>query len=444
MRGDASIRLVDYDGMFVPELAGLGSTELGHRNFQHPKRGAAHFGPYLDNFAVWLICHSVDMLIEDPSLWSRFRGGEECLLFREADLRDPVNSELFRTLEHHASDSVRRMSRQLRFLLSLAVEEVPAFGSELADESVEPLPPPAISSRRTEQPEWVQEANARFIEASIKARSQKQRESSLRKNFWVVIMIVIGGAFSTLLPAMLPQFREANANAARKQAMELVARADRWRVDGAVYNYRTGDGGTTNMVNAFRLYQQALPMLKASGTPEELADCYVGLAECQLAFGNFAAAQRSADAALEVAGLPADVSDQAHFVLLRAASATNFQREMLVHFNAMSPDAGAMRQYSMLTEKAGTAIAELVADEDPSLASLLQQTRERFFANWSNLLTVEAYKSLVNVMVTAAPQTRNSAAVYKAALYLCADKPELEPLRDNIQPKLDALNIAPR
>lgn len=48
---DSELRLVDYDGMYVPSMAGLESNELGHRNYQHPRRSREHFGPFLDNFA---------------------------------------------------------------------------------------------------------------------------------------------------------------------------------------------------------------------------------------------------------------------------------------------------------------------------------------------------------------------------------------------------------
>ncbi|QLQ08322.1 MAG: hypothetical protein HZY76_21580 [Anaerolineae bacterium] len=30
------LRLIDYDGMYVPPLSGRESHEIGHRNYQHP------------------------------------------------------------------------------------------------------------------------------------------------------------------------------------------------------------------------------------------------------------------------------------------------------------------------------------------------------------------------------------------------------------------------
>jgi len=45
------LRLVDYDTMYVPALEGRASAEVGHRNYQHPDRTDADFGPALDRFA---------------------------------------------------------------------------------------------------------------------------------------------------------------------------------------------------------------------------------------------------------------------------------------------------------------------------------------------------------------------------------------------------------
>lgn len=49
------LRVIDYDGAYVPALNGMPSGELGHHNYQHPKRTSSDFGPYLDNFSAWVI-----------------------------------------------------------------------------------------------------------------------------------------------------------------------------------------------------------------------------------------------------------------------------------------------------------------------------------------------------------------------------------------------------
>src|SRR5262249_11233652 len=40
---DAGMRLVDYDALYVPALSGKTSLEVGHPNYQHPKRNEFHY-----------------------------------------------------------------------------------------------------------------------------------------------------------------------------------------------------------------------------------------------------------------------------------------------------------------------------------------------------------------------------------------------------------------
>lgn len=92
----SSLKLVDYDGMFVPALAGKHGTELGQRNYQHPRRSESDFGPYLDNFSGWVIYVSLVALSIYPNLWQTFKGGDDCLLFRRQDFEDPDHSGLLK------------------------------------------------------------------------------------------------------------------------------------------------------------------------------------------------------------------------------------------------------------------------------------------------------------------------------------------------------------
>jgi hypothetical protein len=91
------VTLVDYDGMFVPELDGQPNTELGHPNYQHPARTAEHFGPGLDRFSCLAIQTALLGLARDPGLWDRFSDGES-LLFKRDDYRNPDGSPLFNEL----------------------------------------------------------------------------------------------------------------------------------------------------------------------------------------------------------------------------------------------------------------------------------------------------------------------------------------------------------
>jgi predicted Ser/Thr protein kinase len=148
---DGQIKLVDYDGMYVPEFKGMPATELGHRNYQHPQRNSTHFGPYLDNFSAWLIYISVLISGCDPHIWHDFEGGDECLLFRRQDLDDPMSSELFHVLEHHHNPQIRESSRTLRYLLTLSPENVPGLEAPVTV----PEDLPELDSIISDLPEWL-------------------------------------------------------------------------------------------------------------------------------------------------------------------------------------------------------------------------------------------------------------------------------------------------
>jgi hypothetical protein len=137
------LRLVDYDGMFVPSMVGLNSNELGHRNYQHPARDVHHFGAYLDNFSSWLIYVSLRAIAADPSLFELLGGGDDCLLFRRDDLVQPLYSKAFWLLERHSDRNIRLLARYLRSVLRIDPKDVePLCDAVPKVENVEPLAGP--------------------------------------------------------------------------------------------------------------------------------------------------------------------------------------------------------------------------------------------------------------------------------------------------------------
>jgi tRNA A-37 threonylcarbamoyl transferase component Bud32 len=135
---DEEIRLVDYDGMFVPALDGLTSNELGHNNYQHPTRSAEHFGDYLDNFSAWTILTSINCLAQDSRLWDWLSAGDECLLFRRTDFLNPLSSRSFATLESHTNENVKRNARLMRAVLNYPIQHIPDLNNDIQE--VEDLP----------------------------------------------------------------------------------------------------------------------------------------------------------------------------------------------------------------------------------------------------------------------------------------------------------------
>jgi formylglycine-generating enzyme required for sulfatase activity len=97
--GSLALRLIDYDGMYVPALAGSRSAELGHPAFQHPQRSREGvYSAELDRFSNLAIYSAIHCLtVGRQKLWDRFDNGDN-LLFREEDFRDPANSDVFHAL----------------------------------------------------------------------------------------------------------------------------------------------------------------------------------------------------------------------------------------------------------------------------------------------------------------------------------------------------------
>jgi hypothetical protein len=120
--GTPRLCLVDYDTMYVPALDGYGSTEVGHRNYQHPDRTDADFGPYLDRFAALVVYLALQACALRPALWTRFDTGEN-LLFRDADFYAPGDSALFDALAE--IDALRPLVDALRRACFVPPEDVP-------------------------------------------------------------------------------------------------------------------------------------------------------------------------------------------------------------------------------------------------------------------------------------------------------------------------------
>jgi hypothetical protein len=177
------LRLIDYDGMYVPGLAGNQSNECGHRNYQLPTRTGWDYGPYLDNFSAWVIYVSLVSLAVHPELWSKYRGGDECLIFRKEDYLQPENSEILRDLNSSPNTELRFLVELFTSLFSLSPEDVPALDGNLEIPSVE---------RRAVQPSgsnwWSDYAdcNPPSEEPTQETKPLKEAESSVPDPGWIL------------------------------------------------------------------------------------------------------------------------------------------------------------------------------------------------------------------------------------------------------------------
>lgn len=92
-----NLRLIDYDGMFVPPFSKRKAPEKGHDNFQHPDRNE-HFSSNLDNFSLLVIYTSLLAISHSPKLWDYNEGDGDKLIFSATDFKDPSKSELFKEI----------------------------------------------------------------------------------------------------------------------------------------------------------------------------------------------------------------------------------------------------------------------------------------------------------------------------------------------------------
>ncbi len=159
----SGLKLVDYDGMFVPGMGAEFGCESGHKHFRHPRRTAADFGPTIDRFAFIAVDLSLAALTLDPSLYRRFCQGGETILFRASDFAAPERSEVFGLLAQHAA--LRPSVENFAAICRADVGAVPSLDDFRAGRNIprQAAPPPATVSRAAETAPVPAERNRHLI-----------------------------------------------------------------------------------------------------------------------------------------------------------------------------------------------------------------------------------------------------------------------------------------
>ncbi|SFP08633.1 Serine/threonine protein kinase [Actinomadura madurae] len=123
------IRLVDYDGMYVPALKGFRMPECGVPHYQPPDRGErGYFGPAADRFSARVIRLGIRAVAADPGLWDRLHETDgEYLILRNTDFAEPERSEALRLLRGSGDPWVRAETAQLLRDLTTDPELIPSL-----------------------------------------------------------------------------------------------------------------------------------------------------------------------------------------------------------------------------------------------------------------------------------------------------------------------------
>ena len=123
--GDGTkIQLIDYDGMYVDEIKGLGNVECGHKNFQHPGR-ASQFDRNLDGFSIISIYLALQALEYDKNLWSLSKPDGESILFKANDYAKPANSAIFSIL--FSRPELTRAVKNFAAVCEASYDEIPCL-----------------------------------------------------------------------------------------------------------------------------------------------------------------------------------------------------------------------------------------------------------------------------------------------------------------------------
>jgi hypothetical protein len=141
--GQLGLKLIDYDGMYVPALAKSKSGEVGHPCFQHPQRiKEAIYNADMDRFSHLAIYTAIQAaMVGKRELWDKFDNGDN-LLFRETDFKNPETSDLFRRLwETPSQPELHSLAGRLILACKRPLNQCPHLDELVFNGAVLPLSP---------------------------------------------------------------------------------------------------------------------------------------------------------------------------------------------------------------------------------------------------------------------------------------------------------------
>lgn len=161
------LRLVDYDGMFVPGLRGNAPDERGNDHFQHPNRSKGDYDEHVDRFAALVIYLSLRALAADPSLWSAFHSGEN-LILSHGDYVTPGATPVWQRLATSPDPLVPPLAARLECACRDPAARTPDLGTALR-QAQPPVPMAAADWQKLAQALGIGASPGRRTEPSMTA-----------------------------------------------------------------------------------------------------------------------------------------------------------------------------------------------------------------------------------------------------------------------------------
>ncbi len=146
------LRLIDYDGMWVPGLAGTKCGEVGHPSYQHPQRlRDGTYSLHVDRFPLLLVATALSaLMVGGRRLWDKYDNGDN-LLFRQQDLEGPSKSALLDELLI-LDPTVRPLAQKLTDAARKPLDQTPLLEEALPQSQLAEAgsPQPAAAQRPSE------------------------------------------------------------------------------------------------------------------------------------------------------------------------------------------------------------------------------------------------------------------------------------------------------
>jgi hypothetical protein len=148
--------LIDYDGFYLPELSSLKTNEIGHLNYQHPSRTAAHYNSTIDRFSAIVIYLGLSAVAASPPLWHKYNNSEN-ILFCSNDFADVESSPLL--IDISRISQLAPLVERFRGVCRLEFDKVPSLDQFISGNFTFPKitvrpPAPAVTvpQRRSQYP----------------------------------------------------------------------------------------------------------------------------------------------------------------------------------------------------------------------------------------------------------------------------------------------------
>jgi tetratricopeptide (TPR) repeat protein len=127
-KGNYRVKLIDYDGLYLPAFANKPNLERGRSEFQHPNRSQSDYNERIDRFSFWVILTALEALKYDKTLWKEVMQGGfntlDNLLFTGEDFKNFTNSKLVNRLKRLNQPSLTYYLECLKIYIDISPSNI--------------------------------------------------------------------------------------------------------------------------------------------------------------------------------------------------------------------------------------------------------------------------------------------------------------------------------